>query len=313
MLTRLGNAAARWAARTNPWTNVYGTARTLVALASLGTLLFSSSGTLFCPAAGIPEVPHVDTLLQRLGLFGLLATHLELARALAILILAVTASGWRPRLTAPLHWWVAFSFQASATTIDGGDQLCAILALLLLPVALTDPRRWHWSEAAPRPSPRRELMLRLVALSALAVIRLQVAGIYFHASVAKFAVAEWKDGTAMYYWFTDPAFGAPPWLRPFLLPLLENGITVSLMTWIPLALEVALFMALTMPRRRWAPLLVAGIAFHFGIALVQGLVSFSTVMTAALILYLRPVECPFATPLPARRRIALWTTRSSAT
>jgi hypothetical protein len=53
-------------------------------------------------------------------------------------------------------------------------------------------------------------------------------------------------------------------------------------------------MALTMPKRYWKPLLVAGIALHAGIALIQGLVSFSIVMTAALILYLRPVECAFA-------------------
>jgi hypothetical protein len=49
-----------------------------------------------------------------------------------------------------------------------------------------------------------------------------------------------------------------------------------------------------MPKRFWQPLLIAGIAFHFLIALFHGLMSFSLIMSAALILYLRPHQRPFA-------------------
>src|SRR6266513_2297227 len=76
------------------------------------------------------------------------------------------------------------------------------LALLLVPVTVTDPRAWHWQSAPQTPRP----IASLVAWSALFVARLQVAGIYFDSSLAKLATPVWADGTAFYYWSTDPAF-----------------------------------------------------------------------------------------------------------
>jgi hypothetical protein len=37
-----------------------------------------------------------------------------------------------------------------------------------------------------------------------------------------------------------------------------------------------------------------GILFHVGIAVLQGLVSFSLIMIGALVLYLRPLDQPFS-------------------
>jgi len=52
-------------------------------------------------------------------------------------------------ITGALHWYVAYSFINSATVIDGGDHIASILAFLLLPVTLTDTRKWHWSMKSP--------------------------------------------------------------------------------------------------------------------------------------------------------------------
>ncbi len=57
----------------------------------------------------------------------------------------------------------------------------------------------------------------------------------------------------------------------------------------PILLEVLLFTGLVMDKRYRKPLLVAGIAFHAGIAIVQGLGSFAIAMCGALILYLYPL------------------------
>jgi len=54
-------------------------------------------------------------------------------RWVSILVLLVAASGWRPRYTAIPMWWVLFGNQASLTVVDGGDQISAVLALLLIP------------------------------------------------------------------------------------------------------------------------------------------------------------------------------------
>jgi antimicrobial peptide system SdpB family protein len=291
-LVHLGRAARSWAFRVNPWTNVYGLSRTILALATGATLTSTRSIALFHAGESVPYCAGP----ARIGFFCLLSNHLEIARWLAVVILAVVASGWRPRVTGLLHWWVSYSLQASAVLVDGGDQVTAVLTLFLLPVALTDARRWHWEEVTSEPSRGREVLQRLVALSALLMVRLQVAGIYFHSAVAKLSVEEWANGTALYYWFSHPEFGAPPGRLRLLMPLLTNGTTVALMTWGAIVLELFLFTALVMPKRAWPYFLVLGIAFHGAIAAIHGLISFGLAMTAALILYLRPVEEPFSLP-----------------
>ncbi len=291
MLTQIGERARRWTAA-DPWTNVYGLSRTLLALGTALTLSFTGSQALFGPALGTPPAPYCDGG-RRISLFCVVNGHLDLARILAVLILLLVASGWRPRITGALHWWVSFSFQASALTVDGGDQVTAVLTLLLLPVTLTDHRVWHWQPARSAASPGRAQALRLVALCALLAARVQVSGIYLHSSISKMSVAEWADGTALYYWLTDPTFGAPSWLAPVLMPLLTHGHTVTLLTWGVIVLEFALAIGLFISPQRWTTLLALGIALHSGIAAVQGLTSFALAMIAALVLYLRPLDRAF--------------------
>jgi len=304
MLTRLGSAAQRWSMST-PWTNVYGVARSLLALATAGTIGFSGTGTLFRPAAGLPPAPYCIGP-GHISLFCLVPhDRLWLARWLAVAILLVVASGWRPRFTAAFHWWVSFSFFVSTTIPDGGDQATAIFTLLLLPVALTDPRRWHW-QPVPENAAAGSAIVRLLALSALLVIRVQVAGIYLDSSIAKLAVTEWRDGTAVYYWIGQPVFGAPGWLHGILLAVAATSLGVIAMTWGALILEFTLAIAIVIPRKAWKFLLLAGILFHGFIALMMGLPSFSIAMTAALVLYLRPVDEPFRISAPARLSLNRW-------
>ncbi|GIG92219.1 sporulation-delaying protein SdpB family protein [Plantactinospora endophytica] len=297
MLTRLGAAALRWTEHA-PWTNVYGLARTLLALGTMGTLVFSQPSALFAPVAGMPNAPYCDGLGQ-ISLFCVAPDQPGVARYVAIALLAVVASGWRPRFTALPHWWVSFSVPASVSIPDGGDHVTQVLALLLLPVALTDRRRWHWA-APPEGTRRRETTL--LAVAALVLIRVQVAGIYLHASVAKLGVTEWRDGTALYYWLVDPMFGAPLWIRDPLIGVLSHGTAVAALTWGSMALEFALVFGLFAPRHRWPLLLAGGVALHLGIAVLMGLWSFGLAMFAALVLYLRPVDLPF--PMPERVRAA---------
>jgi antimicrobial peptide system SdpB family protein len=204
----------------------------------------------------------------------------------------VVASGWRPRYTAIFHWWISFSLNSSAIIVDGGDQVTAVLTLLILPIALTDDRRWHWQSLSNTGSlTTYQALKRVTALTALVAVRVQVSIVYFHAAVGKLAVQDWVNGTVLYYWLTDPRVGLARWLKA-LVPLLETPF-VAIITWSVICLEFFLFMALVMPKPAWKYLLRAGIAFHGAIALAMGLVSFSTAMIAALILYLRPFNQEF--------------------
>ncbi|MGH7753178.1 MAG: sporulation-delaying protein SdpB family protein, partial [Gemmatimonadales bacterium] len=282
-----------------PWTNVYGTARSLLAAGTLATLLCHDTDLLFRPlGAELGDVAR-DIRLMEVSLFSLLpGARLGLAKGIAVVILLATAIGWRPRLTGILHWWVSFSFGASCVVVDGGDQVAAVLALLLVPVTLTDPRRWHWSPAPAAGGGLSRQVRAFVASSALSVIRLQIATIYFVAVVAKLGVREWVNGTAVYYWFLHPVFGVDGWRRALMMPLLTHPVSVTILTWGALVLEALLFAGLLAERRYQSRLLWVGILFHSAIAVVHGLVSFALSMFAALILYLRPVEEEFGPRAP---------------
>jgi antimicrobial peptide system SdpB family protein len=286
-LRRLGFETRRWAI-SSPWTDVYGLARTILALSTAATLAFTDAGAFFRPAAGLESVPVCAGPAQ-ISFFCLFEpASLHLAQWFAIVALLVVASGWRPQITGIVHWWISYSFVTSIPLVDGGDQIAAILALLFLPVTLTDSRRWHWETAHSPHAP--SYVKRIIARSCFLVVRIQVAVIYFHAAVGKFSVEEWADGTAMYYWLLDPLFGVSAWIEPVLVAVLMNPVLVTLMTWGAILFEILLFGALFMPPQHRRYLLVPGLLFHFAIAVLIGIPSFSLVMFAALSLYLLPVD-----------------------
>jgi antimicrobial peptide system SdpB family protein len=280
--------------------NVYGVARSLLAIGTLGTLLATHASSIFRPAVGLPRYPLCNAT-SRFGLFCLAGPdHLELARWLAIAGLAVVASGWRPRFTSLPHWYISWSFFTSGLLVDGGDQITANLALLLLPVALSDGRRLHWLGATSPPPGAEDHVpsaaMWIAARSFLVVIRLQIAGLYLQAAVSKMRVAEWRDGTAVYYWFTDPGFGLWEPIRTWAMPLLANGQVVAALTWSAMGIETFLFAGLIATPTARRVLLMFGILFHAAIALVHGLPSFAFAMWAGLILFLRPPGEEFRLP-----------------
>lgn len=277
----------------NPWTNVYGVVRSLLACGTLLTLLCNDTGTLFRPIAGMTECPSCIGMAQY-SLFCLLG-NLELARWVSIGLLTLVAIGIYPRFTALLHVYVAFSLMSTVILVDGGDQVTLVLSCLLLPLALTDPRKWHWSEAPRTEKPSYGFQVRkMIALTSYSLLRLQVALIYFEACVGKFKVAEWADGTAIYYWFSNPVFGLSPEMHGLLLPILANRWCILLLTWSVLVFEGSLFLGLTLEPKYRRYLLWMGIGFHFMIILVHGLPSFFMAMTSALLIYLRPFYQPFS-------------------
>ncbi|MCU0626381.1 MAG: hypothetical protein MUF21_07850 [Gemmatimonadaceae bacterium] len=265
-------------------------ARTLIAASTALTLALSPSDAIFRPASGIPVAP-LCAGIARATLFCVLEPlSLATGRWVAVALAAVVASGWRPRITAVPHWWLSWSLIASGLVVDGGDHAAAVLTFLLIPITITDPRRWHWEDAPDAPADTRHIVRSLVARSSLVVTRVQVCGIYFHAAAGKLLVESWRDGTAAYYWLLDPQFGAPGYLRPLVRTIVQHPLGVAAITWGAIALEFALAAALISAPRWRRPLMLAGLAFHTAIAVVNGLPSFALAMSAALVLYLGGVS-----------------------
>lgn len=277
-----------------PWSNVYGLARTLLALTTLLTLLFNSPDTLFWPGTlRLSDVvqgwPHAYTF------FGLLKNHVQLARWIAIGVLALVASGWRPRYTALPHAWITWSFMVSVVPADGGDQVASNLSLILLPLALTDSRRWHW-DPPPHVSGTSMIALSRIGLAALLASRVQAAAIYFHAAVGKLDSPEWVNGTALYYWVLDTKIGLPTNYQDLAVAFFLPPAVSAVFTWGTILLEVLLFLSLAVAPNHWSrrPLFVVGLVFHVGNVIFFGLVSFFFSMAAALVLLLWPYSEPFS-------------------
>lgn len=286
MFEIIGAACSARLTRT-PWTRIVGLVRTLLALGTLTTLLATPAGILLSPIAGAGTPPYCNSVGAASLWCMMPHGHVEPAKWVSVVILLFAASGWRPRLTAIPHWYVAWSFVASVTIQDGGDQVTSDLLLFLLPILLTDSRRWHWIRAEQY-SAWRIPSSAIVAHAAILLLQTQVAIIYLNSSVAKLGVPQWDNGTAMYYWMHSSLFGAG-WLRPIIYPIVGSALGVLTLTWIPLILEFLLGCAIFMRQRAKWMLLGGGILFHLSIACVMGLVSFDFAMTAALLIYLVPV------------------------
>jgi antimicrobial peptide system SdpB family protein len=266
------------------WTNVAGAARSTLALASFMTLLTNPAPVWTSDHSGL-----LAGAIRSFGLFNLFGvTGIDWARMIGMLVLLVVASGWRPRLTAIPHWWVTASIAHSCLVPDGGDVLAANLTLLLIPLALTDKRQFHWQASSES---GEEVSIRLfLARTASVALRIQVAVVYLHAAAGKMNITEWINGTAMYYWLIHPAFGLGSGLKRIMVAVLAHPFAVLSLTWSVILLELCLFGALFMPRDWRYRVWPVAVGFHLMIFAIHGLASFSLTMIAAATLYLVPLD-----------------------
>jgi antimicrobial peptide system SdpB family protein len=272
-----------------PWSDLYGLARSLLAVGPLLTLLSTSVADLMF-GIGAGGSGNRCSGLAGLGLFCLEGSdHLLVKQWVAIVVLVGVVSGWRPRVTCLPHAYVAISLFHDISAPEGGDQISSIVALMLIPVCLLDRRRWHWSPYSP---PRVTTMwgqVRVIsAFLGIVLIKVQVSWLYIQSGIAKLGQTAWLDGTAMYYWTRNGIFGAPTWSRDAVYWLTSKPIFEAGTTWGPIVIEVAAGISLLLPcRLKWI-ILCAGISLHLFIGLIIGLWSFSITMWGCLIFLLVP-------------------------
>jgi len=274
------------------WYNTYGLARSVLALSLLLTLMINDIGRLLIPLGEINDI-YQTAPVSKISLFYLLGNHSTIAKLIAIGILFVVVSGWRPRYTGVLHWWITFSFATSSRIVEGGDQISEILTLCLIPITLADHRKNHWMNNV-KPNWGKSWFsdfLTLFIIGTFAIIALQISFIYFHASVGKYGSDEWVDGTAIYYWFTNSLFGLSDFWKMILFPILKKPIFITMFTWGTLILEIIMAFGLIVQNdNKRKILLILGLLFHSFIGVFFGLWSFFLAMAGALILYLGPRE-----------------------
>lgn len=277
-----GTLLERLVPATSPVTTWLHPARALLALATLLTLAVNSGPTLFHSSDPVTAAAPECSGVPAVGLFCLIPDP-DVARWIGAGLLCTVLAGLFPPVTAVLHWYVSVSVFWTITPMEGGDQLAAIVTLMLIPVCLTDTRWMVWRHA-PKPSSRTR---NIIGNTALLLIAAQLVIVYANSAIAKFSSAPWVEGTALWYWMQHPAFGAPAWLSGPALDLLAQPLGTALLTWGTIALELVVTASIFSTQRRvrlvgWS----LGVLFHLLIAVVIGLVSFGMVMVAALTLVL---------------------------
>ena len=107
--------------------------RTLIAIATLTTLICSPTNAIFTEAF-FQRLEVKNTLLSNYNLFILVGfKHIIISKIICFIVLFGVISGYFVKITSMLHWYITFSFFSISTIIDGGDQIASILTLLIIP------------------------------------------------------------------------------------------------------------------------------------------------------------------------------------
>ena len=303
---RLNKNLKGFALKNFPYSNVLGLSRSVIAMGTLLTLSINTSSILM---QKMDSGEYLNPLINPVAdinefnfflLFGV--EQFDLMRYLAIFFLLAVISGYFIKITSILHWWISISFFLSSSVIDGGDQIASILSLLLIPICLTDERKNHWDNIEPYSKPKN-----IIGIVAVNLIRLQVAVIYFHTAVGKFDILEWKNGTAIYYWFNHSFFGMPEYLANPMNYMMSNKWVVSILTYSVLIGEITLFLCLTASKKIRKLIFPFAILFHFLIIIYHGIFSFFFSIAGGLIIYLIPINSSLNLKLWFQKKLNTYT------
>jgi len=281
----LVSAAIRRVDAVSPFNSSLAIARSLLALSTLLTVLLTPSETLFLSSPDNPDGVVCHAVAARWSLFCATGGATPFAVLVVVVVTVAVLTGYVPAVTAIPHWWVAWSLNISSPIRDGGDQVAAVLTLLLVPLLLLDRRRNHWTPDLLWGA--RSWRTHGTAWAALVLVWVQASVLYANAAIAKFAVAEWANGTALWYWIQEPSFRPPApfgWFVEAVHDSLPGAIAVN---YGAMALELsaaALLFVRPAVRRIALPIMLG---FQFCIGVMFGLWSFFLAMAALLLLYLR--------------------------
>jgi antimicrobial peptide system SdpB family protein len=265
-----------------------GLGRSLIALSNLITLIFTSSDELF-PIDVFKNQQILDEN-ERWNIFYIFGfENLNWSYLFSIVILVITISGYLPQIICFFHAWISYSILKGGFITEGGDQIAAILSLLLIPICIFDQRINHWHNV-PFFKYNKSKYIHFFCYSCLIIIQIQMAILYLDAGIEKMKVPEWIDGTATYYWFNNNVFGAPNWMQVFFGGIFKSYLITPIITWSVMIIEILLFAAFFMNQNMKKNMFLLGLSFHFLIFLTHGLPAFGFAMAGGLVIYLLPID-----------------------
>jgi sporulation delaying protein B len=264
-------------------------ARSCIAAAQLGTLAATSDQGLFGGGRSGLDA-RCDRHAGSLWCLPGLSDRLLVARMVAIVVLGLVVSGYRPKLTCIPHWYVSFSLFGGVVAPNGGDAVAVIATMLVVPACLGDNRRWQW-RGPDSPMPAK---WRGSALAANYVMRLQIAVIYAMTAVSKLADPAWQHGIAMSEVFRDVNYAPAPGLDTALSSVADFGPVGSILGWSVIFVEFAIAVLVLGRRRRRVRAFALVVLLHVPIGVLLGLPSFALIMIGFVAMTLGRTEIPAA-------------------
>ena len=244
-----------------------------------GVLWFSNEGVL---QARTSEILHNG---QYKSLYHLMPQDPIYAQAGMLLLLTQSVLllfGVAGRFQAACIFFLLTSFQhRNVLIVDGQDTVMRwlIFFLVFMPV----DHKWSLWRAIRRGPPSNATIANAWGVR---MVQMQLTVIYFSTAVIKLYGTTWRDGSALYYVARmDDVFGRF-WLPDYLF---ESDWTLRPITWIVLAVEVALPFALWVPRLRLAAV-ASGFLLHLSIEYAMNIFLFEWLMMAGLLSFLRPSD-----------------------
>jgi antimicrobial peptide system SdpB family protein len=215
-----------------------------------------------------------------LSLFALL--NGTTSKTLAIIILIFYVTGRYQIIASILFFWVCYSLRCAAYFANGGNCLIVTLALLMIPLSFLSSKKSSDNQV--------RFVINCFSVLSIVTIQLQITIVYFFSAWSKLFDHTWRNGTAMFYWANEPYTGWPDWMSGFKNYFFATSFLPLTVGWSVIIFEFILAFAFMFSERIKNKLLIAAIAFHSMLAVFHGLVSFSIIMAAALILYLLPMN-----------------------
>lgn len=259
---------------------LFAIARSVIAAGQISVLLFTPASALFVPVGEDQPLARCERAILTVSPYCWFPESAQLVNVAVIVILAVVATGFMPQIAGFVHAWITFSFSQLVSLPDGGEHVAQVVSILFIFVSLSHNRLWYWKAPLPRDP---NSILAAVSLGAWWAIRLQMAWVYLHSSIAKTAVGEWQDGSAVYYVVRQEMFGSSGIMRELILWSTSIGVISLMLTWGTIVIESAMAILILMPRRIPAIAWVLCLLLHLGIIFVLGLFSFGTIMIGCVL------------------------------
>lgn len=263
--------------------STYAYGRATLALAQLSVLLFTPQWALTVPVGGSQGSTCSGVEALSAYCIGGTDSGFGIGRALSIVVLLAVVSGWRPRWTSVPHAWVTVSFLHAISLPDGGEAVLATMTVLLIPLCLADDRKWGWPSSRSDEDGYAFGRRDGVGAAMQWALRAQVAGIYFQSALAKLAVPDWANGSAMYYVTREHFFGATGFTGEIMRAITDTPLGTACLTWGTILAEVTIAVCILGNMRFRRVAVVLAVALHVGIIVVLGLWSFGIVMCGTVI------------------------------